>query len=740
MNKMHIRGRGASVDYANLHGAVAAAPALRDPSSRVIPIITEYLTIARRRKWLIVGTVVTALVVGLIITLLMTPQYSAKATLEIQRESFNIVKVEGVQPEASPLDMEFYQTQYGLLRSTSLAERVATDLKLGDSQQFFEFYGIPEAKAWFEDGRVRPGESSSRDRMQKAAEVLLENLGVTPIRLSRLVDIYYTSPDPDFSARVVNAWTEHFIEASLARRFEATSYAREFLEERLGQLRERLDQSERLLVAYASRQGIINLPPSGGAEGSATNERSIVSDDLVALNRELAQATADRVQAQSRLRTSGASVNEALQNDAINGLRQRRAELASEYSKLLVQFEPEYPPARALQSQIQQLDRAISTEVGRVQGTLQQNYRASASREAALQQRVNALKSDLLDLRRRSIQYNIYQRDVDTNQQLYDGLLQRYKEIGIAGGVGANNIAVVDPASVPEKPSSPNLVFNMLVALLGGLALGAGLALAIEQMDEAIADPTEVEKALGLPLLGAIPKVHEGTPVEALRDRKSPMAEAYLSVRTNLAFSTDHGAPRSLAVTSTRPGEGKTTTSFAVANSLARTKRTVLLVDADMRSPSVHHILGIQNDRGLSNYLAGDDDLNSLLLSDAVYGLTVMTAGPQPPNAAELLTSDRLSKMIQDLLKRFDHVIFDAPPVMGLADAPVLGSQMEGAIFVVESHGTRAAMARVSVARLAAAQVHVIGSVLTKFDAKRAHYGYGYDYGYGYGETPKATA
>lgn len=737
MNDMNFPRGGALAAPSSPEG-IDGRP-LREGSARV-PLLTQYLLIARRRKWLILGSVIAALVIGLIVTLLMTPKYTATTTLEIQRENMNIVKVEGVEPESNAVDMEFYQTQYGLLRSDSLARRVATDLRLTETPDFYALFGAREADDWFQNGRPRRGSSTPEERARKAAEILLDNVEINPIRLSRLVEVRYTSPDPALSARIVNAWTKHFIESTLQRRFEATSYARQFLEQRLAQLRVRLDESERALVAYASQQGIINLPATTGSDGQSSGERSILADNLASLNQELGSATADRVRAESRLRAAGGSVQEGIQNDAISGLRQRRAELAAEYSKLLVQFEPEYPSVRALQSQIQQLDRSIAREESRVENSLEEGYRASARRESELQGRVDALKGDLLDLRRRSIQYNIYQRDVDTNRQLYDGLLQRYKEIGVAGGVGANNIAVVDSAGVPENPSSPRLALNLLIALLAGLVIGAGLALAAEQIDEAIADPGEVENALNLPLLGAVPRVADNDPIEALTDRKSPASEAYLSVQTNLAFSTDHGVPKSLAVTSTRPGEGKTTTSYAIATSLARTGRRILLIDSDMRSPSLHHLVDIPNTRGLSNYLAGEDNIAALVTPSSTEGLTLLPAGPQPPNAAELLTSERLPKLIQELLRQYDSVIFDAPPVMGLADAPLLGSQVEGVVFVLESHGTRTSMARLAVSRLAAAQAHILGVVLTKFEVKRAHYGYGYDYGYGYGRSAKPAA
>lgn len=709
-----------------------------DRAPQSMPLLNQYLNIARRRKWVVLGAVAASLVAALILTLLMTPKYTSAATLEIQREHQNIVNVRGVEPESGQADLEFYQTQYGLLRSRALSERVATDLRLFDDANFFAMFGAPEAGQWFESGR--PTGAATRDqRIRKAGAILLSNVDVEPERLSRLVGIYFTSADRQLSKRVVDAWSVHFIQATLARRFEATSYARRFLEERLAQLRIRLDESERQLVGYAARERIINLPATTPAvgEGGVSGERSLLAENLVAINRELSRATADRVAAQSRLRSGGGTVTEALENQAIGVLRSRRAELAAEYARLMTQFEPQYPPALALASQIAQIDRSLAAEEGRVRSTLQQTYRANVSREESLRTQVNELEAGMLDLRRRSIQYNIYQRDVDTNRELYDGLLQRYKEIGLAGGVGANNIAIVDNAEVAERPSSPRPLLNMALALVFGLVAGVGAALALEQIDEAIADPTEVEKRLGLPLLGTIPKVAEGDPLSALQDRKSPLAEAYISVQTNLAFSTDHGVPKSLAVTSTKPSEGKTTTAYAIARSLARSGRRTLLIDADMRSPSAHHLTGLSNDRGLSDFLAGADDWSTLVNQTSHDGLFVMTAGPQPPSAAELLSGDRLERLIGVLQSSFDHIVFDAPPVMGLADAPLIGSRVEATLFVVEARATKTSMIRLAISRLEAANAQIIGIVLGKFESKHAHYGYGYDYGYGYGEASK---
>ncbi len=703
------------------------------------PLLVTYLRIAKRRRWLILSVVAVCLVLGLVATLLMTPLYTASATLEIQRESANIVNVEGVEPKTGSVDQEFYQTQYGLLQSRSLAERVARELRLYNSPEFFEAFGATERVDELRAGRIDNSAAVRDARIRAAGTILLDGIEISPIRLSRLVDVEFTSPDPQLSARIVNAWTEKFIETTLERRFDATSYARNFLEERLEQLRQRLEQSERVLVDYASRENIINIPTGGSTAEGAPVERPIAAENLATLNQALAVATAERVEAQSRVRGTGGSTVEALQSQVISNLRQRRAEANSEYVRLLSQFEPEYPQAQALQRQIAELDSVIAREEARVRNTLEESYRSAAARESALQARVQRLRDELLNVRGRSIQYNIYQREVDTNRQLYDALLQRYKEIGVAGGVGVNNVAVVDAADTPTNPSSPNLILNVLISLMVGAVLGAGLALALEQIDEAISTPTDLERTVGLPLLGTIPKVAENPQAE-IEDPKSPLVEAYLSVQTRLNFATDHGIPRSLVVTSTRPAEGKSTTTYALARLLARTGRKIVLIDGDMRAPSLHGFFDVKNERGLSNFLAGSDDLASLIHDDTARGIGLMPAGPLPPNAAELLTGNRLERLLEELGRIYDNVLIDAPPVMGLADTPLIASRADGTVFVIESHATRSSTARVAIGRLRDAHVRLLGAVLTKFESRRADYGYGYEYGYGYGESAREGA
>ena len=361
------------------------------------------------------------------------------------------------------------------------------------------------------------------------------------------------------------------------------------------------------------------------------------------------------------------------------------------------------------------------------------DYRSAVKRESELRDRVEGLQGKLGQEQQDSSQYNIFQREVDTNRQLYDGLLQRYKEIGVAG-VGTSNIAVVDAAEQPSRPSSPKLALNLLAALILGIVASAITTYALEQSDEGVKEPSQVTKRLGVPLLGSVPKTAED-PVDLLSVPKSDLFESFLTIRTNLALSTDHGVPRAVMLTSTRPAEGKSTSSIALASVFARMGRKVVLIDGDMRSPSIHNLIGIENNRGLSNYLSGEADWTSLLVPTRFENLQVITTGPIPPSAAELLSTDRLVTLVETLLLDFDHVVIDSPPMLGMADAPLISRAVEGCLFVIESEGTAIRGVASALARLKSSNARIFGAILTKISERTAGYGYGYGsrYGYGYG-------
>jgi capsular exopolysaccharide synthesis family protein len=697
--------------------------------------LTQYVQILLRRRWIVLAGIALGLLVALAITYTTRPLYRASTTLEIAREASRVLNTEGVEPRAMAMNLEFYQTQYGLLKSRSLATTVVKRLRLAENDTLLYGYegdNPPESNG----GPPSPERRAQLER--RAAGIVLANLVVSPVRASSLVEISFSSPDPALSAKVANAFAESFIASNLARRFDASAYARKFLEDRLTQVRSKLEESERALVNYASRERIINLDsPGAKSPGSAEGEgQSLAAADLNALNAALAAAKAERVSAEARFaeaqRGGGLSLPQTLQDPASTALRGARADLSAQYSKLLQQYKPDYPSMIALKQQIGELDRQLAGTAGGIVSSLRNEYAVANKRESELQRQVDQLKDNVLDLRRRSIQYNIFQRDADTNRTLYDGLLQRYKEVGISGGIGTNNVSVVDPALVPGGPFTPKPMLNITLGLIVGLLLGGMAAFLLEQLDESIIAPDDLENKLGTPLLGNIPRVANGSDTYSmLSDRKSPLAEAYLSVQTSLRFSTRHGAPRAILVTSSRPSEGKSTTAIAIARNFASLDRKVVLIDGDMRNPSVHRVVSLSNNRGLSDALAGGNDITALIQPSGIDGLGVITSGPLPPNPAELLAGDRLEQLVESLLKQFDHVVIDGPPVVGLADAPLIASYVEATVFVIAASETRTRAARLALRRLSDVHAHIVGAILTKFDARTIGYDYGYEYNYG---------
>lgn len=705
-----------------------------------MPILLQYWQAVLRHKIAIAIILAGCVALGLIITLLMTPYYTSTSTIEVNREQDKVTNVEGVAgSDGASQNLEFYQTQYALLESRSLAERVARAQNLAAKDDFFETYNIDPNNSGLLTQTSNVQSAAERNRRLKlAVDLLQEHINIAPIRGSSLVEISFQSPNPTLSAQVANAWVEQFIASNLDRRFNSTADARRFLQEQLADLKKKLEDSERNLSTYADNKEIITLSSEQTADGKTVSQKTLASANLEALNAALAQAIADRIAAESEAR--GRAVNKiSLANSALNNLREERAKVQAEYAKIMVQFEPEYPAAKALESQIVALNKSIAAEDARSRSGTFARYQEALDRERQLRAQVNDLKGQFSSERRDSIQYSIYQREVDTNRQLYDGLLQRYKEIGVAG-VGTNNISVVDLAQRPEKPSSPQIFLNIALAILAGLGLAAAYVFVMEQIDQTVKNPSDLKSKLGIASLGSIPEMEKDNILLSLKDKKSVAWEAYLSIRTSLAFLTDHGVPRSFLLTSTRPNEGKSTSAFALAAVLASTKKHILLIDGDMRNPSLHQMLGTKNINGLSNYLAGDDDLTQLIHKDSDYGFDAISAGPIPPNAAELLSSSRMQELVAKLVNTYDTVIIDAPPVLGLADIPLLADSVEGVIYTIEAGGVKLRGIQSAIQRVRSSHAHIFGGIVTKVQAQQSGYGYGYDYQYSYGNKSAEQA
>jgi capsular exopolysaccharide synthesis family protein len=691
--------------------------------------LRHYWRIFYKRRLIIAAITAFCIALGILVAMLTQREYASTVTVQVARDTANVLNIEGVDQAPDTSGQEFYETQYQLLESRSLAEAVVRDLKLGDNYAFLSEYDGDEESDLKELDRSK--------RFAMATRVVMDNTVIEPIAKSSIIKVRFNSPNPVMAATIANSLAENYVESNLSRRFEAAAYARQFLQNRLNQVRAKLEESERKSVQYAQAQGLIKIQTG---EGDTKSDQSLVANQLSELSTQLTAARAARIAAESQYRagTSGSVAATALTNPAVNALQQQRAELTGQLSKLQSDFGPEYPTVVALRSQIKELDRQIAGQQSRVSSGVSADlggrYRQAVATEQQLQNKVDALKSALLSEQGKNIQYNIIQRDVDTNRALYEALLQRFKEVGVAGGIGTNNISIIDRALPASEPFKPNLLLNVALGLVFGLVLGGLTAFLLEQLEEAAVLPADFQRKLGIPLLGATPKLTATNEVqEALLEPKSPLSESYFSILTSIQFSTSHGAPASIMLTSSQAREGKSTTSTALATALAAVGARVLLIDADMRNPSLHKMLGRPLGSGLSNLLTGDGDLESHIQQSGTPNLSVLMAGQIPPNPAELLATGAMDRILTKATSLYDHVIIDGPPILGLADAPLLARSVEATILVVESGRTRATQARHAVERLLAVRAHVIGAVLTKFDQRNSGYGYGYGYNYDYG-------
>lgn len=474
--------------------------------------------------------------------------------------------------------------------------------------------------------------------------------------------------------------------------------------------------------------------PDGADAGSGAT--SVTTASLMQLNAAASQARANRIAAESKLRSIGRtsllSNREAMSNPVVQQLFTQRAEIEAKLQDELTRHLEGHPNVRQLRAQLKSIDAQLNIAANNLRSSADAEYQAALSTERQLEAQVNALKSASLSEQDRSVEYNLLAREADTNRALYDGLLQRYKELNASAGISNSNISIVDRAEAPLSHSSPNLMKNLAYALLIGLGLAGVTTFLRNQFDDTVRVPEDVEHKLELPLLGVIPRSREASPDEALADPKSPVSEGYNSLRGALLYSTSQGLPKSLLVTSSQPAEGKTTTSYAIAQGFARMGRKVLLVDVDLRRPSVHRRLDLDNEKGMSTLLTHQDSVDHVVKPSGLKNLDVITSGPVPPSPTELIASIRMEELIEELTARYDVVVFDSPPILGLADAPLISALVEGVIFIIESERARRGSLKASLRRLRTMRPVLLGAVLTMFDPSKLSHGYSEYYGYDY--------
>ena len=664
-------------------------------------------------RWLIGGAAVAGLVLGIIATMLTTPMYRAKVTLEVNPPTVQVVDEKNRPQSDNGLSLDVVATQVGLLASRTVAERAAQDLNLANNKDFVGAGG------------------TSNERLRRATDMIAGGITVKAPESGTLIDFSYASRSPQLAAAVANQIADSFIGNGLQRRYDASSYARNFLNRQIAKTRGDLEKSERGLVAYAQSEGIINT--GGGKDGQSSGDvNSLQGESLVALNAALGSATAKRMEAESTYRQGTAVGATTDVTSSTAGLRSTRAALQAEYQQKRTLLKPDHPDMLSLQSQINELNRQIVKESAQVSSsrsnTLMADYRSAAAAERALQGKVSALKGSVLNLRGRSIEYNILQREVDTNRSLYDALLQRYKEVGVAAGISASPVSIVDHAEVPGGPYRPNLLLNVLIGFLIGLVGGIAAAIGLDVFYDTVKTREDVRYKLKMACLGAVPKIAAKEQFsESLKDPISRVSEAYASVIASLRFSTEEGLPKTFMITSTRSGEGKSSSSLAIAQILSRLGNRVLLIDGDLRKP----IFRTANENiGLTYLLTGEEqNVIDHISATQFENLHLLPAGPTPPNPADLLSSARMHSLLRELEASYDAVVIDAPPVMGLADAMLLASIANNVLFVIESGKTRTKAALEALGLLRNTGARIVGAVLTKATGDLGGYGY---YGYKY--------
>jgi capsular exopolysaccharide synthesis family protein len=713
--------------------------------------LLDYVRVVYKRRWIAIPVFLFVAVAGSVNALRETPIYRARTQLMIEKDSPTVATIDQMfQTQDGWFNDEFYQTQYRILQSRSLARRTLDALKLWDGP----LGSAPEAKSSISPLSLAARAASSavqfvksitggspveppgrpvetRDGDETAAQSarideFKSGTTVEPIRNSRLVDIMYTSDDPVFAAKAANAIAKAYIDQSMEFRFSESKDAADWLSDRLTEQRKAVEASEAALQAFREKNGAVSV---------ADNASNIVVQRLTDLNGALTKAKTERISKEALYNqlkaadTNGTidSIPAVLANDYIQKLRSDLSDLQRQQAQLAERYGPRHAEMIKINTAIELADAKLKAELGKTVESVKNEYQSALAEERSLQSALDSQKGEALSLNRKGIEFGVLQREAESNKQIYENLMQRTKDAGISSERRSSKIRVVDAAEVPRAPISPNVQRSVTLSLVAGLSVALGLVLFIEYLDSRLKTPNDLKAYLGVPFLGLIPA--------AARSKNDPnplitaagatnFSEAFKSVRTNVLFSTAEDGLRTLVVTSAGPGEGKSTCAANIAIALGQAGQRVLLLDADMRRPRVNEIFEIPQEPGLSNLLTGNAKASEVIQkSQTVPNLWLMPAGHIPPNPAELLSSPRFLDLIGALDDHFDWVVLDTPPVLVVADSMIAANKATGVVFVVGADQTSRHAARNAVEQLEGANANVIGSVLNRANVQRhSHY------------------
>ncbi|MGA2335633.1 MAG: polysaccharide biosynthesis tyrosine autokinase [Terriglobales bacterium] len=703
--------------------------------------LREYGRILKKRMWVIISTWLIIATLATVRTLRMTPVYDATGRIAVNREnSQNLGFKDSDQGAGYDYDDYFIalETQVGILQSDAIAFQVIKNLKLNNNPAFAGVAAKPRTEPPLNSLQVdAPFESSLLDRFRSGLK-----LSVVP--RTRIVEIHYSHPDPRLAAQIVNMLINTYIEQNFKTKFESTTQTSEWLSQQLADLALKVETSQEKLVRYQKDHNILGID----------EKQNIVTSKLDELNKELTDALGDRIQKESAYKFASAGNPEifakAESSTVLSQLRTQESDLRMKYAEATTQFGSSYPKVMQLGNQLKQVEESIQAEDKRIASRVQNEYLSALQREKLLTTALEVQKQEANQLNESAIEYNLLKRDAESNRQLYEGLLQKLKEAGVSAGLRSSNIRVVDLARVPTSPSAPNIPRNIVLGLALGLFGGVGLALVLEHLDNTVRTPEEVQIISDLPSLGIIPlskkllaknrkngharlslsprsSESDSLGLIAFARPRSELAESYRALRTSILLSSLGSPPKVILVTSALPQEGKTTTSINLAIVLAQRGGRVLLVDADLRRPGIHKALGLRNTSGLSTLMTGGNGSEDAIVSTEIPYLFVLTAGPPPPQPAELLGSTLMKDYLARWREEFAHIVIDTPPALSVTDAVSLSVEADSVLVVVRSgQTTKAALRRVR-DLLSHVNARITGVLVNAFDL---HSGSSYYYQY----------
>jgi len=708
-------------------------------------VVREYLRVLIKRKWMVGTCVVGIFAAVAIASLRQTPVYEALGRIAVNKADSNLVNFKDSMPVMDYYDPTDLDTEVRVLQSDLLALQVIRQLNL-DKRAEYGGQAAPKLPNLVAD----PLQNDSA-HVSALLGGVKGNLIVSLEPNTRIIDIHYRSTDPQLAANAVNTLVATYIEQNFKTKFESTMLASDWLSKQLVDLQMKVETSQEKLVQYQKQHEILGTD----------EKQNIITAKLDELNRELTAAESDRMQKEAIYRqtqsTDAEAVAAAIVSDStvggsspgsalIDRLREQQASLKIQIADLSTQFGPAYPKVAQLNNQLKEIDRQFQSETRKAVDRLRGQYLAAQQREDMLSSAFDKQKQEANKLNESAIEYSLLKRDVDTNRQLYEGLLEKLKEAGVTAGLRSNNIKILDPARVPMSPVEPNIPRNLAFALILGITSGVGLAFLLENMDNTVRTTEQAQIISALPSLGMIPlgskSSHNGTGPKRLLPSsteavelvtqvrpQSQMAESYRALRTSLLLSSLGAPPRVIMVTSARPQEGKTTTSINSAIVLAQKGTRVLLVDADLRRPSIHKTLGMGPRSGLSNVLTGSATLAQVIAPSPILpNLFVLAAGTPPPNPAELLASTNMKEVLDELREQYDHIVIDTPPTLSVTDAVVLSPRMDAIILVIRSGQTTKQALRRARDILLQVNAHVTGVLLNAVDLRSPDYYYYYEY------------